>query len=74
MLKAELSRFQATRLNNGPASDSESFKSIHFTTSFESTPSFSVHISRDNKPTLDSIKNEDIELKTKMKHVDIYSH
>jgi len=33
-----------------------------------------IHISCDNKPTVDSIKKKDIELKTKMKHVDIYNH
>jgi hypothetical protein len=33
-----------------------------------------IHISCDNKPTVDSIRKEDIELKTKMKHVDIYNH
>jgi hypothetical protein len=33
-----------------------------------------IHVSCDNKRTVDSIKKEDIELKTKIKHVDIYNH
>jgi hypothetical protein len=37
-------------------------------------PDHNIYIACDNKQTVDSMNKEDIELKTKMKHVDIYNH